>query len=79
MLTGQLIDGRSQEKSKPVTKLKYRFLSFFVSLFFLQTEGDGQDKDPERLRGETDCFSLVQYGKKDFTQPVAGISGQGHY
>lgn len=31
---------------------------------FLQTERDGQDKRPERLRGEADCVSLVQYGKK---------------
>ena len=48
-------------------KKHLRCLIFFVH--FLQTERDGQDEEPERLRGETDCVRLVQYGKKDLLQP----------
>lgn len=36
----------------------------YNSLLLHKTERNGQNEEPERSRGETDCFSLVQYGKR---------------
>lgn len=63
LTTSPLIDNQCFVASKALAFLNV------VSWRFLQTERDGQDKKPERLRGETDCVSLVQYGKKNLLLP----------
>lgn len=40
-----------------------------------QTERDGQDEDPERLRGEADRVGLVQHGEGAQNGPGPGTVG----
>lgn len=62
---GKLIKHKGKRWTTACNFKDSHIASFFVALCFLQTERDGQDKDSERLWGETDSVSLVQYGKKD--------------